>query len=326
MFAQKMSELGLAHSRMFPSWDPKNVSNPDWEDKLDGYKNTIMEMVKWADVVVCQYVSTKDGFAVVETIRQFKPCLMEMDDFFKQIPGTHPAFSTCPPGHQQDYWASAQLQASSGVICSTQYLADSFKGYNEKIYVIPNCIDYEEWDKWSAIPHEKVRIGWIGGASHGADLALAKDAIYDVLNNNDDTEAYIVSCPPPEWKPRDRLHLINKWATIDKYPKHVKELSFDIGLVPLRDNLFNRAKSNLRYQEYSACKIPTIASYVEPHKEGFKGYSVNGDNDWEFAIRQLVALKGLREKMGKTAYDKNRENFNLDMIARKYAGILESFI
>ncbi len=321
-FAQKMGEMELAHSRIFPAWDPKKVVNPDWEDKIDDYKQTLMQMVKWADVVVSQYVSTPGGYSMIKTISEFKPCFMEVDDYFKQLPSQHPAFQTCTPGEGQDYYATQQLMISHGVICSTQYLADLYEKFNNKVYVIPNCVDFEEWDKYSSLKHNKVRIGWIGGSSHGEDLKLCKDALYKILETHPEAEVYIVSCPPPNWNHIPGMNMVNKWTTIDKYPKYVKELSFDIGIAPLRDNYFNRGKSNLRYLEYSACGIPTVASLVEPFKKDFVGKIAIEKEEWVESLSKLIENKSYRESLGAYAYKDSKKEFNLKKVAEKYAGIL----
>lgn len=325
-FAQKMSELGLIHSRMFPAWDAKKITNPDWEDRLDDYKYSLLEMVKWADLIVCQYVSTQEGFGLIKTIVDFKPCFMEVDDFFKGIPQQHPCFSTCSPGEQQDYWASAQMEVSTGIICSTQYLADQFKQNNQKVHVIPNCIDFDKWDQHRPKEHEKIRIGWIGGATHADDLKLCKDVLYEILDRFPEIEVYIVSCPPPSWEAHERLHLVNTWATIDEYPKHVKRLSFDIGIAPLRDNYFNRAKSNLRYLEFSACRIPTVASDVEPFKKDFMGFIAWKDEDWFHYLDVLIHNHPFRKELGENIYSDVKMRFNLETISRQYAQIIQEAV
>jgi glycosyltransferase involved in cell wall biosynthesis len=322
LFAQKMSEMGLVHSRMFPAWNPKKVINPDWEDKIDDYKMTMMEMVKWADVVVSQYVSTPEAYSMIKTISEFKPCYMEVDDFFSQLPYQHPAFETCSPGHSQDYYATQQLMVSYGLICSTHYLADLYRKHNSRVHVVPNCIDFNEWDKYSPKKHDKIRIGWIGGASHNDDLKLCKDALYEVIRRHPESEVYIVSYPPPAWNCEDRMVMVNQWSTIDKYPQHVKELSFDIGIAPLRDNYFNRAKSNLRYLEMSACNIPTVASCVEPFKHDFVGKIATDTEEWVDDLSRLVEKKSFRESLGEYAYRDSKEKFNLEKISEKYAQIL----
>ena len=325
-FAQKMSELGLAHCRVFPEWNVKEYKSPDWERQLKENMDELEAQVEWADIVVCQYINSPEGLSVVEAIRDLKPCIMEVDDYFKQVPHQSLAFDYNAPGCGQDLWATRQLIESTGVIVSTPWLVEQYKEFNPRIKCMPNCIDFELWDAYKPLPHTLTRIGWIGGATHEGDLKLARDALLTLLLEHQDIEVYIVSCPPPNWEPMERLHMVNKWVDINKYAEHVKKLSFDIGIAPLRDHLFNRGKSNLRGLEYSACGIPTVASKVEPYRNGLPLFHATNWTEWTETLGFLIDNKEQREKKGQEAYDYVRENFNLEKVAVQYADYLKEYI
>ena len=325
-FAKRISELGLAHCRIFPDFDPKRQLAPDWEHKLDENIVELEEQVAWADVIVCQYINSPEGLATVQSMRDLKPTLMEVDDDFKHVPYQSVAYEYNRPGDAQDLWATRQLMESHGVIVSTPYLAKYFQEFNPNIKCIPNCIDFKLWDTFSPSPHSLTRIGWIGGATHEGDLKLVRDALFSLLSEHKDIEIYIVSAPPPAWENHDRLHLINKWVEIDEYPRHVKELSFDIGIVPLRDNLFNRGKSNLRALEYSACKIPSICSWVEPFKNGLPVATARGYEFWITELKKLISDEEERKVRGEMAYEYVKEFYNLDKVAAMYADYLKEYL
>lgn len=325
-FAQEMSRLDLAHCRIFPDFDVDRMEPPDWERKL---KDNIVELeaqCDWADIVVCQYINSPEGLSVIQAIKENRPILMEVDDYFKQVPYQSLAYDCNRPGDGQDLWATRQLIESSGVIVSTPWLEKQYKEYNDNVKCMPNCIDFNLWDSYIPIPHDLIRVGWIGGATHEGDLKLAKDALFTLLEEQPGIEVHIVSAPPPSWEPHDRLHMINKWVTIDKYAQHVKELSFDIGISPLRDNLFNRGKSNLRGLEYSACGIPTVASKVEPYRNGLPLFHATNWTEWTETLGFLIENEEQRKRKGQEAYDYARENFNLEKVAVQYADYLKEYL
>jgi len=325
-YAQKMSELGLAHCRIFPDFDVNRQYAPDWERKLNENITELEAQCDWADIVVCQYINSPEGLSVVQAIRETRPILMEVDDYFKQVPYQSIAYEYNRPGDSQDLWATRQIIESSGVIVSTPWLERQYREFNSKIKCIPNCINFELWDSYSYSPHLLTRIGWIGGATHEGDLKLVHDALVTLLSEHKDIEVFIVSAPPPAWEPQERLNLVNKWVTIDKYAKYVKELSFDIGIIPLRDNLFNRGKSNLRGLEYAACSIPSVSSYVEPFKNGFPTINAKTYDEWIASIEYLILNEQVRKDMGKRAYEYAKENYNLDNIAVEYAKYLQEYL
>lgn len=323
-FAKKMHELGLAKTKIFPEFDPYRIQTPDWErDLFKDCLPILSGLIEWADFVVLQYISSPEGLSLAEAIKDVKPCYMEVDDYFSQVPYYSISYDFNKPGDSGDFWSLRQMMISTGVITTTQYLADRYKEYNDNIHVIPNCIDFDVWDSYKSHSNENIRIGWIGGATHDGDLRIVKEVLYDLLIEYKNIEVYIVTHPAPNWKKVDRMNLMTKWVTIDKYPEHVKNLSFDIGLSPLRDNYFNRAKSNLRYLEYSACKCPTVASNVEPFKTNYAGMIAEDEMDWFDQLSLLIKDQDLRLKKGFKAYFDVKEKFNLEVVARDYAAMIE---
>jgi len=99
--------------------------------------------------------------------------------------------------------------------------------------------------------------------------------------------------------------------------------AFDIGLAPLRDNHFNRGKSNLRWLEYSALKIPTIASDVEPFKEMQFIFKATSENDWRENMRSLFILDKWREGAGQESYVEAKRKYNLKKVAKEFLNIIK---
>jgi processive 1,2-diacylglycerol beta-glucosyltransferase len=326
-FAKKMSELGIADTRFYPSWDPNRLFSPNWEEKIWENIPDLANSANWADVIVCQYVSTPEGVSFVESIKDHdKKILMEVDDLFSNVPYYSMAYENNMPGDRQDYWASRQLLASDGVITTTDFLRNQYLKFNPKVYVVPNCIDFDLWQTNGIVHNNKVRVGWIGGATHELDLKLVKDVIYDIVDKRSDIEFTIVSAPPPSWHKHENINLIEHWETIDKYPKYVSSLHFDIGMVPLRDNMFNRGKSNLRYLEYSAMGIPSIASSVEPFKKDFCGLRANSDSDWYNAILDLSNNEEVRSALGLLSYNSVKDKFNVCEVSNRYCAVVKEVL
>jgi len=325
-FIQKMSEMGLVNSRLFPQWEPEKYEPMFWEGEFEKHLPGIEETVDWADMVVCQYVSTPMGVSVVEGIRDMKPCFMECDDYFAAVPEYSGAFHDNKPGDRQDYWATRQLMESTGVVTPTTYLKDFFSKYNRKIKVIPNCIDFNLWNHTEKKEKDTVNIGWVGGGSHAGDLKIVKGALYRILKKYPQATVTIACGQPLGWEPAERLTLKQVGVPIIDYPKMVKGFGFDIGIAPLRDNYFNRGKSNLRYLEYSAMGIPTVASPTEPFKKDFTGMLANAEEEWFSILSNLIEDRNFRKSEGERAYQHAYENFNLDTVSKDYANFIEEVL
>src|SRR5205807_5787075 len=74
---------------------------------------------------------------------------------------------------------------------------------------------------------------------------------------------------------------------------------YDIGLAPLVDNEFNRAKSMIKYLDYAALGLAVVCSDIAPYREIVR-HEENGllvstaAGAWYQALRRLVADAALR--------------------------------
>ncbi len=134
---------------------------------------------------------------------------------------------------------------------------------------------------------------------------------------------------PDSFKGLDRVFTERKWVSIDKYPQLTKDMNLDIGIAPLRDNPFNRGKSNLRWLEYSALKIPTVASRVEPFKcieQGKTGFLATELEEWEQLLEMLIVSSEIRKETGEGAYIKVKKDFNAEKWGVRYADNIKEML
>jgi rhamnosyltransferase len=124
-----------------------------------------------------------------------------------------------------------------------------------------------------------------------------------------------------------RLKFTDRWVSIVDYPSMVKGWDLDIGIAPLRDHNFNRAKSNLRWLEYSALSLPTVASKVRPFSEcinsGLNGILCSTKQEWYAQLKRLIQDKDERVRLGNMGRSSVFKDFNMDTIAQKYRSVLE---
>jgi glycosyltransferase involved in cell wall biosynthesis len=325
-FAKKMDEMGLAHSQLYPEWNTSKFTSPTWEQTVGKDFAFWEDSIAWADLVVMQYIGTPTGLSLVEAIRDRKPCLMEFDDCFNAIPAYSVAYEANRPGDSAEYWATRQMMESTGAVTTTKYLANMYRDFNQKMKVIPNCIDFNLWKSNGKEQNKRVRIGWIGGTTHEGDMKIVKPILFDLLNTFPELEVVVCSGPVfDSWRTHERMIVINKWVTIDKYPEHLKSLHFDIGIAPLRDNIFNRGKSNLRFLEYASMGIPVVASNVVPFKET-PSVLCSSQDEWFKGLSELIKNEELRKISGKNCLDYVKKNYDLDSITTQYYDHLKGLL
>lgn len=173
------------------------------------------------------------------------------------------------------------------------------------IAVLPNCIPEYVLDMPLTTDTRRPRVGWCGGASHGADVSEMAIYVRKFLSRNPEWD---LMCAGTDYRPTfnyrdwDRMQHV-KWRQINKDERAYYELiDFEIGIVPVRDTAFGRSKSALKALEYNAKGIPVIASNVKPYQEyidhGENGFIVKADHEWGKYLGLLANNPDLRKEMG----------------------------
>ncbi|MBS1870763.1 MAG: hypothetical protein JSS99_14000 [Actinobacteria bacterium] len=141
--------------------------------------------------------------------------------------------------------------------------------------------------------HDGVTIGWVAGYEHIYDLrALGlRDVLRALLDERPDVNVVSIGLDLSLERERYRYMPMVHYAQL---PRLTAE--WDLGLAPLADVSFNRARSNCKLKEYAAVGTPWLASPVGPYlglgeREGGR---LVADGDWHAALTRLV--DGPRER------------------------------
>ena len=352
-FASKMRgmkgvEVGFENFR----WD-SNDQCSDWQRKiLIDDEDRPVSMVALDHLEKCLKVANPWIFQVTyyEDILHFfrsaketypdKKLITECDDWMFDLPAYNVASNPYKPGSEKERIAFEQFELSDAIIVSTSFLKEKLGVlFPEKpIHIIPNAIDFDIWDVVKSdgkLPKKEgvVRIHYSGCGNHNGDLEIIKPVLLALLDEFPNLEIIMAAefecfkdvTNPRFIIPRD-ANGNQRWETIQNYPAMVKGWGSDIGIAPLRDNDFNRAKSNLRWLENSALKIPTVCSNVRPFAESVKegeGYLCSTKQDWYAKLKDLILHPELREAIGLNAYNRTKTDFNMTTVSEGYAKLLK---
>lgn len=338
-FWEAMYQQGIADAHVM-WWSWKNHTAQEWQQALCDERHAerrhgiVAEMNDWArqaDVIIFQMVHldrSLDLFYSMKEAYPDKPVLVEMDDNILSTVWYNPAFEHFAPGSSIRHTAIAQMKAADGIICSTPYLANLYSEFCPHTYYIPNSIDFSFWNR-KRKKRPGIRVGWAGGASHSEDLEILRDIIPSV---HEKTGAeFVIVHGAPEWiRNMKGVRYVEKFADINEYPSHLLNQDFDIGLAPIRHNAFNLGKSNLRWLEYSAMGVPTVASrvghFAETIRHGEDGFLAGNPEEFEKYILTLIEDRKLRKEMGRKAQARVSADFNTLHTAKKYVDVLRECI
>lgn len=175
--------------------------------------------------------------------------------------------------------------------------------------------------------NHEVRIGYFSGSiTHNDDFELIIAALVTILEKYSNATLLVMGelDLPDRLAPfRARVKAIpfSDWRRL---PGIIA--SCDINIAPLRDTIFNRAKSENKWIEASLVKVPTVASNVGAFKkmivDGETGYLCDSTDEWIAKLSVLVDSPEARRSIGEKAYSYCTENCTTIGAARTIAGII----
>ena len=293
-----------------------------------------MRIFKNATHVILSRCSDSDLFQVIRAYcnREDITLIFDLDDCFHEIHPENPAYAFYDPetefGRTNIQNMESHLQKADGVIFSTRELKAYYDYLTPYSHILPNGLDLDmslrNWDDpdkvaWKTaaesqgcrVQEDTVVLGWMGSITHINDLKTIGPAVKQVLTQNPqallgmycDVEL-AMHCCLTEWQlPMDSFFLIPP-TSFDYYPEKIG--SFDIGLSPLENTVFNRCKSDLRLLEFGAQGVPYVASKVAPYwrfhlqSQGMGGFIATSTQEWVEYINLLIRKKEERRIRGAT--------------------------
>jgi glycosyltransferase involved in cell wall biosynthesis len=138
-------------------------------------------------------------------------------------------------------------------------------------------------------------VGYMASKSHPRDLDLVRPAIISLLDGRPDVrfEIFGTLAMPPELERRfpGRVHRHEAIGDYREFLRRLAGLRWSVGLAPLLPTAFNACKSAIKYLEYTACRIPTVASAVPSFgviDAGRNGLVADGPDQWSKSIGRLL--------------------------------------
>lgn len=190
------------------------------------------------------------------------------------------------------------------VTVSTEPLAEQVSRYNPNVAVVPNFIDA------AALTYPRPSfagpaVGWAGSSTHAADFDAARPALRRFYRDN----------PRVWWSSFGHNYGLTtgatrlrhaRWQDIVNSPnRYYENFTWDIGIAPLADTLFNASKSHLKALEYASMGIPAVASNLAPYRDivvdGVTGFLASKPGQWADALTLLARDEDLRRTMGEAA-------------------------
>jgi glycosyltransferase involved in cell wall biosynthesis len=196
----------------------------------------------------------------------------------------------------------------------------------KRVFVIPTSIDTNLYPKKKKISNnEEVILGWIGTKGNLKYLKKLEPVFETIRRRFPRVKLKIVSNDF-----YDSLHLpvIKKpWKLEDE---NEDLISFDVGLMPLDDDLWSRGKCGLKIIQYLSVGVPVVCTPVGINsdivKDGENGFWASNHRAWVDRLSTLIQNQELRHRMGLKGIETVEQEYCLTVTSEKFFGVLQSLL
>jgi len=205
---------------------------------------------------------------------------------------------------------------------STNHLKGVLEPHQKRIAVIPNLLDWnmvepllEEFPREKTVKKEQFTVAWAGTQSHTEDLFGRGwpylSALMRFLDEFPDTRLVMFGMSSQEILDRyyGRVHFQQPLGFFQYLP-FLASAGIDLMTYPLYDHQFNHAKSNIRWLESSALKIPLLAANIPSYADLGEKYCKTVKNTEEGWYEALKYAYHNREEMAEIT--ENAHNYARD--------------
>ncbi len=215
------------------------------------------------------------------------------------------------------------MQKAALVVAGNDYLAEYAQAAGAKqVTVLPTVIDLERYPppSFGASSSNGIPcIGWIGQRATASYLLPLASIMHQLIAEKCarfmavGVDAATLGLPMASvpWSEETEVAAIRK---------------FNVGIMPLPDEPFERGKCGYKLIQYMACGLPVVASPVGVNSKivehGVNGFLATTTEEWEWSLRSLITKPDLRQQMGQQGRLKVEREYCLQVTAPKLITLL----
>jgi glycosyltransferase involved in cell wall biosynthesis len=216
------------------------------------------------------------------------------------------------------------MKYSAAVVAGNDYLhAYALKSGATSILIIPTVIDTSLYKLKDSKTASDVVIGWIGSPSTLQYVKLLKPVLEEI-NNIHPIKLHIIG--GKSGVGLGNIEQVLEW-TEDGEVEMIRQL--DIGIMPLKDELWEYGKCGYKLIQYMGCGIPVVGSPIGVNdqiiQEGVNGFKPTDTTAWKEAFQKLIKNEELRHEMGVAGRMIVEERYSLTVAGKRWVSLLESF-
>lgn len=231
--------------------------------------------------------------------------IVDVDDYYEGLTEANAAFHATHPDTNKrtnrDIYRQVILAADT-ITVSTPFLLEHYSKMHGDVRLVRNGVNIDAFNPVQVQSKGYLRVGWTGSTAYrNGDLEMLGEWLPDWLRANNAKMVHVgADAGNPLFSEMTGVPL-GKMEELPIVPMtmYPNSLKFDIGLVPLREIDFNRAKSCIKGLEYAAAGIPFVASplpeYEMLHESGIGRLAATPD-EWVAHMDALAHASTRREE------------------------------
>jgi L-malate glycosyltransferase len=220
------------------------------------------------------------------------------------------------------------MQMSDCVFSVNQSIAKYASDYNSDVEVVPMAVDTQRYAPLENTTKPIIArpiITWVGTRTNQANINLAIPPLQKLYKTHKFTFR-IIADEPMQYEGLEVEFI--PWAYDIEVPK-LQEAQ--IGIVPVMESVWSPWKFFFKTVQFMSLGMPVVASAVgsnlEIIKDGFNGFLVKNEQEWEEKIQLLFENKSLRQELGHNARQTALAHFDIegqyDFIEKKFKSMVK---
>jgi glycosyltransferase involved in cell wall biosynthesis len=196
----------------------------------------------------------------------------------------------------------------------------------KKVFLIPTSIDPSLYpEKKNVSEGSEIILGWIGTKGNLKYLKKLEPAFEILAKRFSNLRLKIVS---NDFYDSPFIPVIKKPWRLEDENKDL--ISFDIGLMPLNDDLWSRGKCGLKIIQYLSVGVPVVCTPVGINgdivQDGRNGFWATTPQDWADRLGKLISDPALRVRLGQEGIKTVERGYSLSVTSEKFFQVLQSLL
>jgi len=246
--------------------------------------------------------------------------IYDMDDAF----WTHPSQLKQIGRHLRDPERIPKiLRMVDHVLAGNEFLASFARRHNPSVTVFPTVLDTRRYYLRPERQDGVVTIGWVGRWSSGPYLTMLEEVFARLGATYPNVELRLIGAADTAftgipvktvpWRLEEEIESIAR---------------FDIGIMPLPDDVYGQGKCGFKLLQYMALGIPGVASPVGVNKtivqDGVNGFLADSEDEWVDKLSRLTADLELRRQMGQAGRQTVETRFSVERVVPQLLAVLQA--